>query len=290
MSSDRPLSERRAAPAADLSGRAAIVTGASRGIGRAIADALADAGAAVALVGRRAETLEPVAAAIGARGGRAIAVQAHAGHPDAFGPVVQAAEAAFGGFDILVNNAGTCPHYGPIVTADDALWDKTMDVNVRATLRAVRACLPAFERRGGGKVVNIASVAGLMPQPSVGLYCVSKAALLMLTEVLAVELAPALVQVNAVAPGFVRTRFSQAITDEPAASEGALAVIPQRRFAEPEEIVGAVLYLAGPYSGFTTGATLVVDGGQRLAAGLPLAGAVRPPGGPAGGPADDRRL
>ncbi|MEO8084047.1 MAG: SDR family oxidoreductase [Ardenticatenales bacterium] len=264
---------RPAVPSADLRGRTAIITGASRGIGRAIADTLADAGAAVVLVGRRPETLDPVRAAIEARGGRAIAVAAHAGHADAFEPIVGAAQAAFGGIDILVNNAGTCPHYGPLLTADDAVWDKTMDVNVRAALRSVRACLPAFERRGGGKVVNIASVAGLMPQPSVGLYCLSKAALLMLTEVLAVELAPSNVQVNAVAPGFVRTRFSKAIWDTPEASEGALAVIPQRRFAEPDEIAGAVLYLAGPHSGFTTGATLVVDGGQRLAGGLPLGGA-----------------
>jgi len=121
--------------------------------------------------------------------------------------------------------------------------------------------------------VNVASVAALMPQPSVGLYCISKAALVMLTEVLAVELAPDNVQVNAVAPGFVQTRFSRAIVDDPRASAGALAVIPQRRFAAPEEIVGAVLYLCSPASSFTTGSTLVVDGGQRLAGGLPLQGA-----------------
>lgn len=256
----------------DLAGRVALVTGGSRGIGLAIADGLADAGARVVLVGRQGAPLEAAAAAITARGGEAVGVAANVGDADAFAPVVAAATAAFGGIDIVVNNAGTCPHFGPLVTADDAVWDKTMAVNARAALHAVQACLPSMRARGGGKVVNVASVAGLMPQPSVGLYCISKAALVMLTEVLAVELAPDGVQVNAVAPGYVRTRFSRGIWDAAEASAGALAVIPQRRFAEPEEIVGAVLYLCSPASSYTTGATLVVDGGQRLAGGLPLAG------------------
>ena len=260
------------APRFDLAGRVAIVTGASVSARRPTTTTAAPAAASDSAIARPMPRLAPVTDGIVASGGRSIAVAANAGAPDAFAAVAEAAVAAFGGIDILVNNAGTCPHYGPIVTADDGVWDKTMDVNVRGPLRSVAACLPAFRARGGGKVIHVASVAGLMPQPSVGVYCVSKAALLMLTEVLAVELAADNVQVNAVAPGFVKTRFSQAIWDAPGAAAGALAVIPQRRFADPSEIVGAVLYLASPLSSFTTGATLVVDGGQRLAAGLPLAG------------------
>lgn len=261
-------------PAAfDLGGRVAIVTGASRGIGRAIAGGLASAGASVVVVGRKPDGVERAAAEIEAEGGRALAVAANVGDAGALDAVAAAAVERFGGIDIVVNNAGTCPHFGPLVTADDAVWDKTLAVNARAALHAVRASLPSMRARGGGKVVNVASVAALMPQPSVGLYCISKAALVMLTEVLAVELAADHVQVNAVAPGFVETRFSRAIVDDPRASAGALALIPQRRFAAPEEIVGAVLYLCSPASSFTTGATLVVDGGQRLAGGLPLPGA-----------------
>jgi NAD(P)-dependent dehydrogenase (short-subunit alcohol dehydrogenase family) len=252
----------------DLTGKVAIVTGASRGIGAAIALALAGAGASVVLASRKQEGLDAVAAEIIADGGQALGLTAHTGEQAAVARLVAQTVDAFGGVDILVNNAATNPHFGPILTADESLWDKTLDVNVKGYFRMVQACAPHMAARGGGKIINLASVAGLAPQPGMGVYCVTKAAVLMLTEVLAAELAPQNIQVNAIAPGFVKTKFSAAIWSNPALNDATLAGIPQARMAAPEELTGAVLYLASAASSFTTGATLVVDGGQMV--GHPL--------------------
>ncbi len=252
----------------DLTGKVAIVTGASRGIGAAIASALAIAGATVVLASRKQEGLDAVAAAIAANGGQALAVAAHTGEQAAVERLVAQAVDAFGGVDILVNNAATNPHFGPILSADESLWDKTLDVNVKGYFRMAKACAPHMAQRGGGKIINLASVAGLAPQPGMGVYCVTKAAVIMLTEVLAAELAPQNIQVNAIAPGFVKTKFSAAIWSNPTINDATLAGIPQQRMAAPEELTGTVLYLASTASSFTTGATLVVDGGQMV--GNPL--------------------
>ena len=247
-----------------LQGKVAIITGASRGIGAAIARAYAEAGAAVVLASRKQAPLDAVAAEIEAGGGRALAFAAHTGNDDTVRALVDFTEAAFGGVDILVNNAATNPHFGPLLEAEDSHWDKTFDVNVKGYMRTVRACVPAMRRRGGGKIINLASIAGLHPQGGMGVYCASKAAVLMLTQVLAVELAPDNIQVNAIAPGFVKTRFSAAIWDDPELNTATIAAIPQRRLAEPEEIAGIAVYLAAPASSFTTGATMLVDGGQAV--------------------------
>ena len=252
----------------DLTGKVAIVTGASRGIGAAIASALAMAGASVVLASRKQEGLDAVAAAIAANGGQALAVAAHTGEQAAVERLVAQAVERFGGVDILVNNAATNPHFGPILSADESLWDKTLDVNVKGYFRMAKACTPHMAQRGGGKIINLASVAGLAPQPGMGVYCVTKAAVIMLTEVLAAELAPQNIQVNAIAPGFVKTKFSAAIWSNPTINDVTLAGIPQQRMAAPEELTGTVLYLASAASSFTTGATLVVDGGQMV--GNPL--------------------
>jgi NAD(P)-dependent dehydrogenase (short-subunit alcohol dehydrogenase family) len=247
-----------------LAGKVAIITGASRGIGAAIARAYAEAGAAVVLASRKQAALDAVAAEITAAGRQAIAVATHTGDEDAVRALVARAEETFGGVDILVNNAATNPHFGPLLAAEDSHWDKTFDVNVKGYMRMVRACVPLMRQRGGGKIINLASIAGLQPQPGMGVYCASKAAVLMLTQALAVELAPDNIQVNAIAPGFVKTRFSAAIWDNPGLNTATLAAIPQRRMAEPEEIAGIALYLAAPASSFTTGATILVDGGQTV--------------------------
>ncbi|MFO7634279.1 MAG: glucose 1-dehydrogenase [Caldilinea sp.] len=252
----------------DLSGKVAIVTGASRGIGEAIAAVLAEAGASVVLASRKQESVEAVAARIRADGGAAMAMAAHTGDVVAVEALVNAAIEQYGGVDILVNNAATNPHFGPVLTAEESHWDKIFDVNIKGYLRMIKACVPSMQARGGGKVINMASIAGKTQQPGMGVYCVSKAGVIMLTEVLAAELAPLAIQVNAIAPGFVKTKFSAAIWSNPAMNAAVLAGIPQQRMAEPAEIAGIALYLASPVSSFTTGATILVDGGQAI--GNPL--------------------
>ncbi|MFT5195409.1 MAG: NAD(P)-dependent dehydrogenase (short-subunit alcohol dehydrogenase family) [Cellvibrionaceae bacterium] len=253
----------------DLTGKVALITGASRGIGEAIAHAYAEAGANVVLASRKQEGLDPVAAAINAKpGGRALAVAAHTGSSEAIQTVVDAAVSEFGGIDIVVNNAATNPHFGPFMTADDSHWEKIMDVNVSGYFRVVKACLPSMQARGGGKVINLASIAGTEPQPMMGVYCVSKAAVIMMTQVMAAELAQYNVQVNAIAPGFIKTKFSSAIWQNESINKQVTQQIPQHRIADPVELTGMALYLAAEASSFTTGAIMLIDGGQKISIGL----------------------
>jgi NAD(P)-dependent dehydrogenase (short-subunit alcohol dehydrogenase family) len=248
----------------DLTGKVALITGASRGIGRAIAEAFAAAGAQVVLTSRTQETLNDVAAAIEGDGGTALPKAAHAGQPSDIQALMDAATDAFGGIDILVNNAATNPHFGPMLSAEESHWDKTFDVNVKGYWRFAKACVPLMRRRGGGKIINVASVAGEKPQPGMGVYCVTKAGVLMLTDVLASELAAANIQVNAIVPGFVKTKFSKAIWDNDAFNEAVLRMTPQHRMAEPRELTGLACYLASSASSFMTGAHLPIDGGLLL--------------------------
>lgn len=252
-------------PSFDLSGKVALITGASRGIGQAIAEAFAAAGASVVLSSRKQEALDIVADKIRSSGGKALPIAAHSGSVEAVSSVVESATAKYGGIDILVNNAATNPHFGPILASEESHWDKILDVNVKGYFRTVKACAPIMRQRGGGKVINIASVAGLEPGAMMGIYSVSKAAVLMLTKVLAAELAPDNIQVNAIAPGFIRTKFSSVLWQTPAINEAVINSIPQKRLAEPSELTGTALYLASSASSYTTGATCVVDGGQLVA-------------------------
>lgn len=251
-------------PNFDLTNKVALITGASRGIGQAIAETYAAAGARVVLASRKQADLDTVATKIREGGGEALAVAAHTGSQEAVETLVQQAVAAYGGVDIVVNNAATNPHFGPVITAESSHWDKILDVNVKGYFQVIKTCLPSMQQRGGGKVINMASIAGKIPQPGMGVYCVSKAAVLMLTEVLAVELAPDNVQVNAIAPGFIKTKFSAAIWGNEQIYEAVMKTIPQRRMGLPEELAGIALYLASPASDFTTGATFLIDGGQLV--------------------------
>lgn len=255
-------------PTFDLTGKVALITGASRGIGQAIAETYAGAGAKVVIASRKQDGLDVVAAKIRAAGGDVLAMAAHTGDDTAVGHLVQTAIDTFGGVDILVNNAGTNPHVGPVLSADDGLWDKILDVNLKGYARLAKACLPSMQARGGGKIINIASIVGRRPQPGMGIYSISKAAVLMLTEVLAFELAADQIQVNAIAPGLIQTRFSAAIWQNEAVSESVLKTIPQGRMGTVDELMGVALYLASPASSFTTGATFVVDGGQLVGSGI----------------------
>ena len=254
----------------NLTGKVALITGASRGIGAAIALAFAEAGAKVVLASRKQPDLEGVAEQIGTAGGEALALAAHTGDMAAIQAVVEKTVSTYGEIDIVVNNAATNPHFGPILTAEESHWDKILDVNVKGYFRVVKACVESMQRRGGGKVINMASVAGLEPQAMMGVYSISKAAVLMLTKVLAAELAPLNIQVNAIAPGFVKTKFSSILWQTPQINEAILKRIPQKRMAQPEEIAGLAVYLASPASSFVTGSTFSIDGGQLIGAPIEL--------------------
>jgi NAD(P)-dependent dehydrogenase (short-subunit alcohol dehydrogenase family) len=245
-----------------LDGKVALITGASRGIGQAIAQAYSSSGAKVVLSSRKQAGLDEVAAVIRLAGGEALPLAAHTGDVEAIASLVARAIEAYGGIDILVNNAATNPHFGPIMTSEDSHWQKTLEVNLLGYFHMVKACLPSMQSRGGGKIINIASVAGLQPQTGMGLYSVSKAGVLMLTRVLAAELAGDNIQVNAIAPGFVKTKFSSVLWQTPQIYEQVKGLIPQGRMAETSELTGIALYLASAASSFTTGAVFVVDGGQ----------------------------
>ena len=247
-----------------LDGKITLVTGASRGIGLAVAQAFAEAGAKVVLSSRKQEGLDQAAALIREEGGKALPIAAHSGDESAVSALVERVTAEWGGVDILVNNAATNPHFGPLLTAEESHWDKILDVNVKGYFRLVKACAPLMKARGGGKVINIASVAGLEPQPMMGIYSVSKAAVIMLTKVLAMELAADNIQVNAIAPGFVKTQFSSVLWQTEALNEAILRAIPQGRMAEPGEIAGLALYLASAAANFATGSVFVLDGGQLV--------------------------
>ncbi len=254
-------------PNQELQGKVAVITGASRGIGRAIAEALAEAGAAVVVSSRKQAALDEVAEAIRAAGGQALAVAAHTGDTEAVERLMAQAAEAFGGVDILVNNAATNPHFGPLLTAEESHWHKILDVNLVGYFRTVKAAVPYMRRRGGGKVINIASIAGLTPLQGMGVYSAAKAGVIMLTKALAMELAGENIQVNAVAPGLVKTRFSRALWETDEIRERVLGLIPQGRMAEPAEIAALVRMLASPATDFMTGAVLLIDGGQILSAG-----------------------
>ncbi len=250
----------------DLSGRVAIVSGASRGIGEAAAWALVKAGAAVVISSRKLENISKVAEEINKSfKDRALAVPAHAGIPETGENLVGKAVEYFGRVDIAVNNAGTNPHFGPLLEAAESQWDKIFEVNVKGYFWLCQAAARQMQKQSnGGKIINIASVAGIKPSPMLGIYSVSKAAIIMLTKVLAVELAPDNIQVNALAPGFVKTRFSQALWGNDALKKTIIDRTPVGRIAESEEIVDAIVFLASPGSNFVTGTVLTIDGGFTL--------------------------
>jgi NAD(P)-dependent dehydrogenase (short-subunit alcohol dehydrogenase family) len=245
-----------------LEDKVAIVTGASRGIGRAIALRLAKAGAKAVVSGRKLESVQAVADEIRTAGGEALAIQAHVGQPDDVTALVARTSDAFGRIDIAVNNAATNPHFGPILTADEGQWEKILDTNLKGMFRLCKAVAPHMERQGGGKIINLASVAGLRPSPGMGVYSVSKAGVIMLTQVLALELGQANIQVNAIAPGVIKTRFSQVLWNTPQIAEPMLSRLPLGRFGEPEDVAGLALFLASPASDYVTGAVFLVDGGM----------------------------
>ncbi|GGB44015.1 3-oxoacyl-ACP reductase [Flexivirga endophytica] len=245
-----------------LSGKTAIVTGASRGIGQAIAQHLIDEGANVVITARKEEALAAAATSLGER---ATYVAGRADDPEHQDEVVAKALDTFGGADFLVNNTGINPAYGPLMDIDPEVARKIMDVNVIAALSWVQKVRAAWQAEHGGAIVNIASVAGLRPAPGIAMYGVSKAALIHLTEELAVELGPN-TRVNAVAPAIVKTDFAKALYE--GREEKVAAPYALKRLGVPTDIGSVVAFLLSDAAGWMTGQTLTVDGGVLLAGGI----------------------
>lgn len=244
-----------------LDGRVALITGGTRGIGRAIADTFATAGASIAVLARKAAELDEMRAALESAGVRCVVHAGSAGDPDAIASVVRRCVEELGGLDILVNNAATNPFLGPVMDLPASALAKVLEVNLAGPVRATQAAWHAWMRDHGGVVINVASIGGIRTSPGIGIYNVSKAALIHLTEQLAGELAPG-VRVNALAPGLVRTDMARALWEPNEA--GVARMHPVGRIGEPQDIANAALYLASDASSWVTGETIVLDGGTLI--------------------------
>ena len=252
-------------PLFSLQNRVAIVTGASRGIGEAIAVRMAEAGAAVVLAARKVDGLQVVAERITKAGGRAVVVAAHTGKVDDVRALVARAVSELGKVDILVNNAATNPYFGPLLDTEDAAWDKTFEVNVKGYFATTREVVRHLQSRNApGSIINVASIVGTRAAPMQGVYGMTKAAVIAMTHTLAQELGSAGIRVNAIAPGLVETRFAAAIVGNDELRAQVVARSALGRHAQPDEIAGTAVYLASDASSYVTGQVLLVDGGTSI--------------------------
>jgi len=248
----------------DLEGKVAIVTGSSKGIGKAIAEALAEYGAQVVVSSRSQEAVDAVVDEFKAKGLEAIGIACHVGDEEQRKALISKTVDRYGGVDILINNAATNPVYAPLEGVDDPVFDKIMDVNVKACFSFAKLCFPYMKEKKKGSIINIASVEGLKPNMGLGLYGVSKAALIMLTKSQASEWGKYGIRTNAICPGLIKTKFSQALWSNEQLMKQVENHLPLRRAADPIEMAGLAVYLASDASSFTTGAILNSDGGHML--------------------------
>ncbi len=244
-----------------LTGKITIVSGASRGIGEAIARGFAEQGATVVLAARNQAPLDAVAASIVEAGGKAVAVACHTGKPDAIEALYTHVESEFGRVDVLVNNAATNPYFGPIIDAPESIFDKTFEVNVKGYFLMAQRAARGMVARGSGSIINVASIAGVSPSIMQGVYAMTKAAVLSMTQAFAKELGGAGVRCNAICPGLTDTKFARVLIDTKEIHDLFIRDVPLGRHAQPSEIVGAAIYLASDASSYTTGSTIVCDGG-----------------------------
>ena len=247
-----------------LAGKHALITGGTRGIGFAIVKGFLEAGAKVTFCGRSQEGIDDASSQLSAFQEQIHGVVAHVGKAEEVDLLLESCRGGWGKVDVLVNNAGTNPYFGPLVESEDWAWEKTFDVNLTGPYRLSRALAKEMKEHGGGSIVNIASIAGLSATPMQGIYSVTKAGLIMLTKVLALELGEAKIRVNCICPGVIKTKLSEALWKDPKAEREFSGLKALKRVGETDEIVGAAIYLASDASSFTTGATLQVDGGMIL--------------------------
>ena len=246
-----------------LEGKVALVTGASRGIGQATALGLARAGADVALASRKLPELENVADEIRKLGKKSLAVVSHIGRMDEIGNLVSKVKDEFGRIDILVNNAATNPTMDAAIDIKERAWDAIMNLNLKGLFFLSQSVARIMREQGGGKIINISSMAGIRPD-ALPVYSISKAGVIMATKVMANEWAKYNIRVNAVAPGAIKTKFSEALYANPEISKTMMSTTPMARLGKPEEIVGAIIYLASDASSYVTGHVLVIDGGSTI--------------------------
>jgi NAD(P)-dependent dehydrogenase (short-subunit alcohol dehydrogenase family) len=244
-----------------LEGKVAVVTGGSRGIWRAAALAMADAGAHVVVSSRKIADLEGVAAEISAKGVKGRAIAAHVGKMDDSKALIDQVVKEFGRLDILVNNAGTNPYFGTMMDQDEKTYDITMNVNVKSIFFLSQMAAKMMKAQGGGSIINTSSIGGIRAG-ELGVYCATKAAVIMLTQVMAKEWGQYNIRVNAIAPGIIKTRLSEALWKNPEVNARAVAQIPMMRLGEPEELAGIVVFLASKAGSYVTGETIVIDGGM----------------------------
>ena len=249
-----------------LTGKVAIITGSSRGIGRAIAEAMAEAGAQVVISSRDQAACDAVAAAINRRYDppRAIAVSANISDKARLEALVRATVAQFGRLDVVVCNAASNPHFGPLDTIQDEQFRKVLNNNIIANNWLISMAVAELRRQGGGSIIIISSVGGLRGTRSIGAYSISKAADMQLARSLAVELGEHMIRVNCIAPGLIRTDFARALWEDPATLARHNAMTPLGRIGEPDEIAGAAVFLASQAGSYMTGQTIVIDGGATI--------------------------
>lgn len=246
-----------------LKGKVALITGASRGIGEATAMGLAQAGADLAIVSRKLPDLEKVAEEAKKLGRKCLPVQAHLGKLEEINQLVKRVVEEFGKIDILVNNAATNPTMAQAIDVDERAWDSIMNLNLKGLFFLSQAVARVMREKGGGKIINVSSAAGTTPD-LLPLYSISKAAVNMATKVMAQQWAQYNIRVNAIAPGLTKTRFSEALWKNPDILKMAMFKTPLRRPADPEEMVGAIIYLASDASSYVTGQIIGVDGGITI--------------------------
>ncbi len=245
----------------DLSGKVALVTGASRGIGEAIARTLAANGAEVIISSRKAEGCEEAAGAIKDAGGKAVAMPCHIGEMDQITALFEEIRKRYGRLDILVNNAAANPYFGHILDTDPTAFQKTVDVNIRGYFFMSVEAGKLMRENNGGSILNVASINGVVPGPMQGIYSITKAAVINMTKAFARECADEHIRVNALLPGITETRFASALTQNENVLQQLLPHVPQNRIAEPDEMAGAALYLVSDAASYTTGTCMNVDGG-----------------------------